>query len=122
MDDRTLIREFVETASQAAFARLVERHVNLVYSAALRQVGDRHVAEDVTQGVFVVLAKKAKSLRRETVLGAWLLKVTRYAVLDALKAAGRRRRHEERAAAMKPESYPGRWRGGKLGRAARRAG
>jgi RNA polymerase sigma factor (sigma-70 family) len=103
-DDRALINQFVEAGSQAAFARLAERHVDLVYSAALRQVGDRHLAEDVTQGVFIVLAKKARSLRRETVLGAWLLKVTRYAALDALKAAGRRRRHEERAAAMKSEA------------------
>src|SRR2546430_11250308 len=102
-DDRELLAVYVERGSREAFARLVERYVNLVYSAAARQVGDRHLAEDVTQGVFIVLAKKAKNLRRETSVGAWLLKVTRYAALDALKARRRRREHEERAAGMRSE-------------------
>jgi RNA polymerase sigma factor (sigma-70 family) len=102
-DDRELLAEFVERGSRESFALLVERYVNLVYSAAARQVGDRHLAEDVTQGVFIVLAKKARNLRRETALGAWLLKVTRYAALDALKARRRRREHEERAAGMRSE-------------------
>jgi RNA polymerase sigma factor (sigma-70 family) len=106
-DDRELISEYVRTGAQAPFAELVERYVNLVYSAAARQVGDRHLAEDVTQGVFVVLAQKAKGLRDETVLGAWLLKVTRYAAMDAVKAAGRRRKHEQRAAAMNTETTQG---------------
>jgi len=103
MDDRELIDEYVRTRSPRAFEALVARHVNLVYSAAMRQVRNRALAEDVTQGVFVVLANKAQGLRRETVLAAWLLKVTRYAALDALKAEGRRRKHEERAASMRSE-------------------
>ena len=102
-DDRELLAEYVGRGSREAFALLVERYVNLVFSAAARQVGDRHLAEDVTQGVFIVLAKKARRLRRETSLGAWLLKVTRYAALDALKARRRRREHEERAAGMRSE-------------------
>src|SRR5258706_9073031 len=104
MDDRELLTQFVERRSSEAFGAVVDRYVHLVYSAAARQAGDRHLAEDVTQGVFLVLAQKAAGLRRETVLGAWLLKVTRYAALDALKMAARRRAHEERAAHMKSET------------------
>jgi RNA polymerase sigma factor (sigma-70 family) len=104
MDDRELLAEYVERRSPEAFGALVERYVHLVYSAAARQAGDQHLAEDVTQGVFLVLAQKAGRLRRETVLGAWLLKVTRYAALDAMKMAARRRTHEERAAYMRPET------------------
>jgi len=103
-DDRTLLNQYARDGSRAAFERLVERYVDLVFSAALRQVGDRHLAEDVTQGVFIVLARKARSLGGERVLGAWLLRVARYAAIDALKAAGRRRKHEERAASMRPET------------------
>ena len=75
--DRDLLGLYVTHQSQAAFAELVRRHVNLVYTAARRQVHDRHAAEDVTQAVFIVLSRKAKSLRPDTVLPAWLLNVTR---------------------------------------------
>ena len=101
MDESQALRDFVQTGSHAAFGELVARHVDLVYSCALRQVhGDRHMAEDVAQAVFILLARKAKSLRYETVLAAWLVTATRYAALDALKAQTRRRRHERRAAEM----------------------
>jgi RNA polymerase sigma factor (sigma-70 family) len=102
-DDREFLARYVESGSQEAFAALVGRYVDLVYSAAARQVGNRQLAEDVTQGVFIVLARKAHALRRETVLGAWLLKVTRYAALDATKVDRRRKWHERRAAAMRIE-------------------
>ena len=57
--DIDLLRQFVEHESDAAFAGLVERHINLVYSVARRQTGDAHQAEEITQAVFIILAQKA---------------------------------------------------------------
>lgn len=104
IDDMSCLREYVRTGSQQAFAAIVERRVNLVYSAALRQVNESHLAEDVTQSVFVALARKAGLLARtEVVISAWLLHATRLASLDARKRLARRRIHEQKAAAMKSE-------------------
>ena len=100
MDDASLLKQYVETGSPEAFQSLVSRHVNFVYGAALRHVHDRHVAEEVTQAVFIVLARKAATLRHEAVLSSWLLSTCRYAALGQMKIAARRRRHERRAAEM----------------------
>src|SRR5688572_31750181 len=96
--DLDLLHEYAQTRSQHAFERLVNRHLNLVYSAAARQLRDPHAAHDVTQAVFIVLAKKADRLRPGTLLSAWLLGVTRFAARDYLKAARRRQKHEHAAA------------------------
>ena len=96
-DDFELLREYAANGSQQAFAEVVRRYVDLVYSAAMRRVRDRHAAEDVTQVVFIVLAKKARRLRPGPVLSAWLLGVTRLAANDWLKAEARRGRREEAA-------------------------
>lgn len=93
---------YVEQGSREALEELARGHVDLVYSAALRQTGDASLAEDVTQAVFLVLAKKASTIREKEALGGWLLTVTRHVSVNAMKKEIRQR-HYERAAA-KPES------------------
>lgn len=102
--DYELMQAYARGRSQEAFAELARRYAPLVYSAAVRQVRDRHAAEDVTQGVFVLLAQKAGRLGREVVLPAWLLVATRNKALDWTKGEARRRRRERKAGAtMAPQ-------------------
>lgn len=96
-DDMALVREFATRNSEAAFEALVARHIDLVYSAAVRQVGDPHLAQEITQAVFIILARKAASLSDGTFLIGWLFKTTRYAASAELRAATRRKRREQEA-------------------------
>src|ERR1700709_516951 len=96
-DDMTLVREFAANQSEPAFAALVERHIGLIHSAALRQAGDAHLAEEITQAVFIILARKAASLGPKTVLAALLYRTTCYATADALRAGRRRQLREQEA-------------------------
>jgi len=98
-DDLTLLREYAGHSSEEAFAALVSRHVNLVYSVALRSVRDPHLAEEITQAVFIILARKADSLGDKTILPGWLCRTARYAAANALKIQ-RRRQHREQEAHM----------------------
>ncbi len=82
---------------------LVRENLDLVYAAALRQMRDPHIAADVTQAVFIVLQQKLPDLDERAAIGAWLLRVTRYACMDAAKRTRRRVFHEKKAAAMRSE-------------------
>ncbi|MGH7977154.1 MAG: RNA polymerase sigma factor, partial [Limisphaerales bacterium] len=95
--DLTLLREFAESNSESAFAEIASRHVNLVYSVALRQVRDSHLAEEITQAVFIILARKANSLGDKIILSGWLCRTTRYASANALKIQMRRQQREQEA-------------------------
>jgi RNA polymerase sigma factor (sigma-70 family) len=97
MDDGDLLRQYAENGSDDAFGQLVERHVNLVYSVALRRVGNPHQAEEVTQAVFIILAKKAAGLRHEKALSSWLFNTTRLAANNFIRSEIRRQRREQEA-------------------------
>ena len=68
LDDSALLKEYVEHGSEEAFATLVARHVNKVYSIALRHTRNAHQAEEITQAVFVILAKKSRQLGKRVIL------------------------------------------------------
>ena len=101
-DDRQLLARYLNEGSQDAFAELVTRHVNFVYSAALRQVRSSQLAEDVTQLVFCNLARKAATLGEHVVLAGWLHRDTRFTALDMLRAESRRQAREQEAMSMNP--------------------
>ncbi|HTV48808.1 MAG TPA: RNA polymerase sigma factor [Phycisphaerae bacterium] len=105
MTDAELLDLFVQNRSEDAFRALLERHLALVYFAALRQVRDPGTAQDIAQAVFIILAHKSADVRKKgTPLPAWLLVVTRYASANALQRLKVRVRHEREAAAMKTQS------------------
>ena len=95
--DRDWLRQFAENQSESAFAGLVARYVNLVYSVAFRQVGDAHHAEEITQAVFVILARKAGELRHDRALSSWLFQTTRLTANNFLRSELRRRQREQEA-------------------------
>ena len=99
--DGELLRGYVEANAEEAFAELVQRHLNLVYSAALRQVnGDAHLAKDVTQTVFTDLARKAAKLSRRPLLAGWLYTSTHFAAAKAVRTEHRRLAREQEAYIM----------------------
>jgi RNA polymerase sigma factor (sigma-70 family) len=96
-DDSSLFRRYAESHSEEAFAALVTRHVNLVYSVALRHVGNPHNAEEITQAVFIILAKKAAQLREVKALSSWLFQATRLTANNFIRSETRRHHREEEA-------------------------
>ncbi|HEY5913800.1 MAG TPA: sigma-70 family RNA polymerase sigma factor [Verrucomicrobiae bacterium] len=105
-DDVELLRQLANDGSEAAFSELVVRHLDLVYSTALRVLrGDVHLAQDVVQTVFIDLARKARSIRKGVILEGWLYEAARFAAAKAVRQEQRRRAREQEATTM-PESTP----------------
>src|SRR5437762_3640330 len=100
-DSQKLLAEYVQSGSEAAFRELVTRYVDLVYSTALRLVeGDAHRAEDVAQVVFVDLARAARALSSEVMLGGWLHRHTCFVAAKTMRGERRRQSRERQAAEM----------------------
>ena len=97
LDDLALLREYVERDSETAFAALVTRHVNKVYSVALRHTGNPHSAEEITQAVFVILAKKSRHLGKRVILSGWLYQTARLTAVTFIRGGIRRARREQEA-------------------------
>lgn len=97
LDDISLLREYVDRESEDAFAALVARHVNKVYSIALRHARNPHQAEEITQAVFVVLARKARRLGRQVILSGWLCRTAQLTAVTYVRSETRRARRDQEA-------------------------
>ncbi len=104
--DWELLQHYRRNQAEAAFTELVRRHVNLVYSAALRQVRAPQLAEEIAQSVFSDLARQAARLRADTVLAAWLHQVTRRTAIDVVRREARRQLREQIATEMNATNTP----------------
>jgi RNA polymerase sigma factor (sigma-70 family) len=106
-DDSTLLRRYAEDRSNAAFTELVGRHLDFVFSAAMREVrGDFARAQDVTQNVFTALARKASFLHQRTTLVGWLHISVHHAAAELMRSEQRRQKREKEASAMLQQSSP----------------
>ncbi len=97
LDDIGLLRQYTENNSEEAFGAIVARHINKVYSVALRHTGNAHHAEEITQAVFVILAKKAARLSKRVILSGWLYETARLTSITFLRSEIRRARREQEA-------------------------
>ncbi|HWI58535.1 MAG TPA: sigma-70 family RNA polymerase sigma factor, partial [Bacillota bacterium] len=104
--DQDLLEQFIRDQSQDAFTALVNRHLNLVYSAAFRQVRSPQLAEEVSQSVFTHLARQAAQLNPDTILTAWLYQVTRHTAIDVVRREARRQAREQLACQMSDINEP----------------
>jgi RNA polymerase sigma factor (sigma-70 family) len=98
--DQQLLSEYAEQSSEAAFGELVRRYVDFVYSAAFRMVRNPHLAEEVTQSVFVALSQNARALSGRAVLSGWLHRTARNLAAKTVRGEVRRRAREQEAVVM----------------------
>jgi RNA polymerase sigma factor (sigma-70 family) len=106
MDDHQLLQQYVENQSEAAFTELVQRHVNLVFGTALRVVQDAALAQDVSQAVFIKLARKAWTVRDGNALPAWLYRAAYHEACNTVRGESRRRHNETEAMKFADEETP----------------
>jgi len=107
MDDRQLLQEYAERGSEQAFREIVDRYLGLVHAAARRQMNDAQGAQDVSQAVFLLLARKAGQLAKGTRLSGWLYQTTCFVAQRALRSEIRRRERERIASDMHlSDSHP----------------
>ena len=100
-DSQKLVADYVERGSEAAFRELVTRYVDLVYSTAFRLVDrDSHLAQDVSQTVFVDLARMARTLSNDVMLGGWLHRHTCFVAAKTMRGERRRQSRERQAVEM----------------------
>jgi RNA polymerase sigma factor (sigma-70 family) len=104
--DAELLRRYAEEHSEPAFAELIQRNVDVVYSAALRLLGgDTHRAQDVTQQVFAEMARQARPLVKHPALVGWLYTTTRHMALRVVRSEQRRKTREREATIMNEPSH-----------------
>lgn len=102
--DIELLDAYKSQRSEDAFRELVARHIDLIYSAAFRQLRNPHLAEEATQSAFIALAGKAHQLRRTTVIAGWLHRAVHFAALNLQRGESRRKHREEEAASINASS------------------
>jgi RNA polymerase sigma factor (sigma-70 family) len=98
--DIELLDAYAESRSEEAFGELVTRHVDFIYSAAMRQLRNSHLAEEATQAAFIALARKAGRLQQCTVIAGWLYRAVHFAALNLQRSEARRKHWEKEAATM----------------------
>jgi len=97
LDDRELLRRYLDQDSEEAFTALVNRHVHMIYSVALRHCSSLDAAQEITQAVFVILARKARTLTPRVVIAGWLYNTARLTAITFNRANLRRARREEQS-------------------------
>src|SRR5438034_3466383 len=112
-DDIDLLRQYAESGSEAAFGELVRRYINLVHTVAWRQTGNAHHAEEITQAVFIILARKAARLSPRTLLSGWLYQTARLTAANFIRGEIRRAHREKDAhmsLSLNEPAAPDEWR------------
>jgi RNA polymerase sigma factor (sigma-70 family) len=106
MKDAQLLKEFADERSEGAFRTLLDRHLPLVFGTARRITQNESLTEEIAQTVFLLLARKAESLSRESILSGWLYRTTRFVSMRAIRAEQRRKNREETAITMHLQTGP----------------
>src|SRR6185312_592480 len=101
--DAVLLEQFARNDSEEAFTEIVRRHVGLVHSVAFRQTQNAQHAEEITQAVFIILARKASSLGRKTILSGWLYHTARLTAANFQRAEIRRVHREQEVFMQTPD-------------------